>query len=849
MAPIENDGSGDEFYDEYDDILNHIKLAEMLAADRENGLDDGDETDLPKVSVNLNDGELNRPYKFNAHRPYDVKKDKSKVCFKNFRKTFFVPFCFYLDFESYLVKTTDKYDREIHVPSGFCCLRVAKDEYVEYNDEAAYVYSGPDAMQHFYRHMRSELEKIDDILDKQEPMELTVDEQEQFDDATNCHTCGEEFDDDDVIACRHHNHVTGKYLAAVCQICNLQLKPSKLKNKMNNKFFGNQFFVSVICHNMKGYDSHHILKHLSPIFEENPDEFAEIHEIDVIASNTEKYIGFQMGALRFLDSLQFLNASLNTLVSNLSKDGLDNLHHTKRHFKDEELHLVSRKGIFPYSWFDDEAKMTETGLPPREDFFSNLTEEGVSEEDYSHAKTVWEKFGMTTFKEYHDLYSMTDVLLLADVVQQFRGLAKREYDLDPLHYYTAPGFSWDSMLKLTTTCGQGTTSHLDLLLDSDQGLFIEKGIRGGISMISNRVAVANNPEVPDYDASKPTNWLQYLDANNLYGWAMMQPLPERNFRFLSENEVSDFDVNVPRVEDDKGYILEVDLLYPEELHDLHNDYPLAPERLVVTKEMISEYGKHLSEKLGTKFSKIEKLVPNFYDKKKYVLHIRNLQLYISLGMRCTKIHRILEFTQSRWLAPYIEKNTQLRAQATSGFEKDFFKLLNNSVFGKTMVNVRQRQDIRLVTDPTEGLKLASRPTFQSFKIVNENLSVVKLMKTHIIMNKPTYIGMCVLDLSKLLMYDFHYNIIKKRYGSKAKLLFTDTDSLAYSIETPNVYADMQLDIDLYDTSDYPRDHALYSKRNAKVVGKFKDELNGVAALEFIGLRPKMYSLLLPDKKI
>ena len=432
-------------------------------------------------------------------------------------------------------------------------------------------------MQHFYRHMFPELEKIDEILNKQEPMELTADEQDQFDDATNCHTCGDEFDDD-VIACRHHDHVTAKYLAAVCQICNLQLKPSKLRNKMNNKCFGNQFFVPVICHSMKGYDSHHILKHLSPMFEENPDELAELHEIDVRASNTEKYIGFRMGALRFLDSLQFLNASLNTIVSNLTKDGLDNLHHTKRHFKDEELHLVSRNGIFPYSWFDDEAKMVETRLIPRDKFFSNLTEEGVSEEDYSHAQTVWEKFGMTTLKEYHDLYLMTDVLLLADVVQQFRGLVKREYDLDPLHYYTAPGFSWDAMLKLTTTSlyGEKTTRHLDLITDSDQGLFIEKGIRGGISMISHRYAVANNPEIPDYDASKPINWLQYLDANNLCGWTMMQPLPERNFRFLSEKEVVDFDVNVPRVEDDKGYILEVDLDYPVELHQLHNDYPLAP---------------------------------------------------------------------------------------------------------------------------------------------------------------------------------------------------------------------------------------------------------------------------------
>ena len=367
-------------------------------------------------------------------------------------------------------------------------------------------------------------------------------------------------------------------------------------------------------------------------------------------------------------------------------------------------------------------------------------------------------------------------------------------------------------------------------------------------MISNRFVVAYNPEVPDYDASKPTNWLQYLDANNFYGWTMMQPLPKRNFRFLSENEITDFDVNVLRVEDEKGYILEVDLEYPAELHQLHNDYSLAPERLVVTKKMISEYGKHLSEKLEMKFSKIEKLNPNFYDKKEYVRHIRNLQLYISLGMRCTKIHRILEFTQFWWLAPYIEENTRFRARATSGFEKNFLKLLNNSVFRKTMEKVCQRQDIRLVTDPVKGLKLASRPTFQSFKIVNEKLTVVKLMKSHIIMNKPTYIGMCVLDLSELLMYDFHHNIIKKRYGNKAKLLFTDTDSLAYSIETPNIYADMQLDIDLYDTSDSPCDYALFSKRNAKVDGKFKDELNGVAALEFIGLRPKMHSLLLIDKK-
>ena len=224
-------------------------------------------------------------------------------------------------------------------------------------------------------------------LADQKPVDLTPEQQEQFDDATCCHTCGISFDDGDVIACRYHDHVTSEYLAAVCQSCNLQLKPSKRRNKINNRFFGNQFFVPVICHNLKGYDSHHLLKNLIPVFEDKPKKFSEIAEIDVIANNMEKCIGFQMGALRFLDSLQFLNASLDSLVNNLTKDELDKLKITRRHFTDDELPLVSRKGIFPYFWFDSKDKMTRTRLPPRED--SNLTEKDISPADYLHAQTVW----------------------------------------------------------------------------------------------------------------------------------------------------------------------------------------------------------------------------------------------------------------------------------------------------------------------------------------------------------------------------------------------------------------------------------------------------------------------------
>ena len=170
---------------------------------------------------------------------------------------------------------------------------------------------------------------------------------------------------------------------------------------------------------------------------------------------------------------------------------------------------------------------------------------------------------MTTFKDYHDLYLMTDVILF-NVVQHFRRLSERKYDLDLLHYYLAPGLSWDAMLKLSTTAeyGNKTTRHLDLITDSDQGLFTEKGIHGGISMISNRYGKANIPEVPDYDPTKPKTWIQYLDTNSCYGWAMQEPLPESNFRFLSKEEIDSFDINVTQIDDEKGYILEVDLHYP-----------------------------------------------------------------------------------------------------------------------------------------------------------------------------------------------------------------------------------------------------------------------------------------------
>lgn len=243
-----------------------------------------------------------------------------------------------------------------------------------------------------------------------------------------------------------------------------------------------------------------------------------------------------------------------------------------------------------------------------------------------------------------------------------------------------------------------------------------------------------------------------------------------------------------------------------------------------------------------------KLVPNLGRKVNYVVHYRNLQFYVKQGLVVRKIHKILKFSQRPWLAPYIALNTDKRKSAKSTFEKDFYKLMNNSLFGKTMESLRKRIDVKLVDNQIQAERCIAKPAFESFRIVNEALTMVKTRVTKIFWDKPTYIGFCVLELSKLLMYQFHYEYILPKYKSDAKLLFTDTDSLCYELCTKDAYADMKDQLWRFDTSDYPTTHDNYSAGNCKVIGKFKDECNGAPPLEFVGLRSKMYSLLMPDGK-
>ena len=241
-----------------------------------------------------------------------------------------------------------------------------------------------------------------------------------------------------------------------------------------------------------------------------------------------------------------------------------------------------------------------------------------------------------------------------------------------------------------------TDIELEKISDIDKYLFIKKGLRGGISDIAKRYAKANNEYLNDYDPKKPSTFTSYLDMNNLYGWAMSEYLPYRGFKYLKN--IDKFDIMSINDKSSIRYFLEVDLKYPDELHELHNDFPLAPEKLAVSCDMLSKYCKKIADEYEKEVGDVKILISNLGNKTNYVVHYRNLQLYLSLGMKLTKIHRVLKFKQSDWMKKYSDFNTEKRMNAANDFEKDFFKLIINSVYGKTMENLRKRINVRLVNN-------------------------------------------------------------------------------------------------------------------------------------------------------
>jgi hypothetical protein len=834
--------------------------------------------------------------------------------FKNYRKRVEVPFVIYADFEC--ISECQKQDKFLdkdhilrtHVPNAFAYVRIcnfdsehtselklyrAEKSSIRYN---AHGVVESDVGEKFIQYLEQEKAQIYEILRNRliEGRYLVMNDQaeQQFQNATHCHICQLPFQGGylpqwkdpkiDSVKVRDHDHLKKvgdgetNYRGAAHAWCNLQfhvgfkIAEKEEENQTDEaaeetfKISTFQYKIPVVFHNLKGYDGHIIIRAIKSY---NADD------IFCIPQDGEKFLSFSFSRLKFIDSLQFLNSSLEKLVDVMKKDqGVDNFKYLKHEFSRicerfrvqptaDRLKLLLSKGVYPYDYMDSFDRFDEVALPPKEKFKSILDDSELSDEEYAHAQKIWVEFNIRNLGDYHDLYLITDVMLLTDVFQRFRQDALKDTGIEPLHYVSLPGYSLD-------VCYFKSAQDYDCLKQAivpfrvevfnngyyhqDMYLFCENAVRGGISMIPGRFAQANHKYMLNYDPSKPSSFIMYVDANNLYGWAMSQPMPIGNYRW--HRDPSQFTeeriLQLPDT-DDIGYLFEVDLDIPVELHDKFRHYPLAPESLSVNEEEVSEHTKKLREKTQSKHDGTVKLLCTLKNKRHYTTHYRNLKLYLKLGYKLVQVHRVLQFAQRPWIKDYIATNTAKRAQCTNEFSKDLFKLLNNAVFGKFLQDDRKHRKAAVCNNPWKYQKHVSSPFYDSRKIVNEDTVITYLRKDEIMLDKPIIVGVSILELSKLHMYDFYYNTLYRIFGDRLRLLMTDTDSLCFQVESDDFHEEIrQHNVQhKFDWSNYPKDHPMYDTKGKAVLGLFKDETAGYWIKEFAGLRSKMYSILKDDKSM
>ena len=404
-------------------------------------------------------------------------KNNNTLKFDNYHKQQPVPFVIYADFEALLQKVekgehdsngsyTEKFQQHVDCGSAYKVVCCYDNKYTK--DICSY--RGENAVYKFLERMLEEVEYCKDIVKKEfnKPLKMTDDDELSFKLEDKCHICDEKYTVKNVRV-RDHCHITGKYRGSAHSECNLKLRidPDKLK-------------IPVIFHNLKGYDLHYIMQEIGAIvkkhtYKNNRGVDMEM-SINAIPNNMEKYMAFMVGNhLNFIDSFQFMSSSLDKLVSNLPNDDLK---YTSQAFKGRRLDLMTRKGVYPYDYMDSFEKFNQKELPTKDQFYSIINDQHITDEDYQHAQAVWKAFKIKSLGQYHDLYLGSDVLLLADVFESFRKTCLEFYKLDPCHYFTSPGLSWDAMLKMTNI-------KLELMTDIDMFQFIEKGMRGGISNITH----------------------------------------------------------------------------------------------------------------------------------------------------------------------------------------------------------------------------------------------------------------------------------------------------------------------------------------------------------------------------
>lgn len=739
--------------------------------------------------------------------------------------------------------------------------------------------------------------------------EMTPAEKKAFKEATNCYICGKVFTGQKGGRKVHdHDHLSGDYIGAACEGCNINRRPDRM-------------FIPLFFHNGKNYDTHLLIKEITK--EKYKCNF------EGIAQNSQKIMSFKivkfhndetedgkivtmrdMCDIKVLDSFLFLLSSLGKLTDiQKSKSKWDGHEETEaamhgyedvfpitykfmryiyngvyqtdpmpleERLYDPRITLALRKNAYPYLWFKNFKnfkkpieELTKLFDEKQYDKFTeNVTDEFKADfkDNIPIYHKIIEAFGFKTVEEYVKLYVSMDTLQLADILQETRKVYQGVHKLDMFQFFGLPGYTWAAFQL-----------HIDsspykpwLFMEGEMDMlcFFARAIRGGCSDSMLRYSHVNNPHMEDpdlYDEREPNKYIIYMDANNLYGWAMSQDLPYGNFEWEDEGVVDSFNDLGDEYEsfiqnylktlgDGKGAFIMCDLMFPPEIHDKYNWYPLAPESGYVPEEWISGYSRQMHELAGTTHdSKSRLLLQTLLPRKKYVTYYKNLLFYVNHGMKITHIHKIIKFSEASLMKSYIDLNTQMRNKATSVAEKNQWKNANNSAYGKTYENILNRSIIKFISGVQEYNKALRNPGFNGYAFISDNLMLGKIKHASVDYDKPIYMGVTVTELAKLHMFEFYYDVLWEHFKD-LKLLMTDTDSLAVEICTnDDIYQEIYRIQAFYDcpldTSTLSQDiitkYSISGVHN-KQVGYFKLEVDPLVIQEFVGLRPKVYSMLEMD---
>ena len=633
---------------------------------------------------------------------------------------------------------------------------------------------------------------------------MTQEDIEDFKNDNICRFCEKEILSDKV---RDHCHLTGKYRGPAHNTCNINVKQK------------DSYFIPFAFHNFSNYDCHMFFKKLVDLKKDKV-------KFEIIPKTNEEYISVKYGCIRFIDSYRFLSESLDKLVKNLDENDFKIL---KKEFPDK-WHYLNKKLAYPYQYFNsiNDYKKPVNNLK-KEDFFSKLKNDYHDVDEIERTREIIKLFNIKDGEELTKLYCKSDVILLADVFEKFVKVSTEEYKINPLYCVSLPGYTYQCALKYTDI-------KLQTLQDKDLILLIENNIRGGISSVmGNR-----------YVKSDEDNSILYIDATNLYGYSMSQMLaydeieiwhghPDKYLNWLDKI------LNTPD-DSEIGYFLEVDLKYPDNIKQKTKYFPFCPENKKIDSNKYNEYMNTIKPE---NYTKSKKLICDWTDKKKYLIHYRMLKFYVRHGMIVEKIHEIISFKQSKWLESYISFNTQKRNRAKNDFEKDFFKLLVNAAFGKFLENVRNRLGLELIKkdDIKKIITQQSKLTFNGIQKTYENYYSFTYKKNEIVMDKAIYVGFAILELSKLHMYETYYDRLQPYFGQEnLQLHYIDTDGMILSMKTKKIIKDLKNLEDIFDFSNLDENHELFSNKNKKLIGKFKIETpKNIIIDEFVCLRSKAYS--------